>query len=102
MVYQPHGSMTVWGAEYGKALEAIRSVSGCDVNWRPHGVHRWDHVHSPELTASNALLLGKVVVNTHSDVAWLEPHRYSWVLEVAKVTSCAASPQEDGVTLGTR
>ena len=37
-------------------------------------------------------------MSPHSDVAWLEPHRYSWVPVAAKVNSFDASPQEDGVT----
>ena len=98
LVYQPHGSMTVWGAEVATALEAIRSICGCRVHLRPHGVHRPNDVRSPWLTASNAALLGRVVVSPHSDVAWLEPHRYCRVPEAAKVTSSDASPQEHGVS----
>ena len=98
MAYKPHGSMMVWGAGFATALEVIRSLCGCHVHWRPHGVHRPNDVHSPELTASNAALLGRVVVNPHSDVAWLEPHRYCWMPVAAKVTSSDASAQEDGVT----
>ena len=73
VVYQPHGSMTVWGAEYTTALDAIRSMCGCGVHSRQHGAHRPKVVHTPELTASNAALLGRVAVSPHSDVAWLEP-----------------------------
>ena len=98
VVYQPHSSTTVWGAEYTTALHAIKSICGCDVHWRPHGVHRPEAILSPELTASNAALLGRVVLSPHSDVAWLEPHRYCWVPVAAKVTLSDASPREDGVT----
>ena len=31
VVYQPHRSMTMWGAEYTRALPAIKSIGGCDV-----------------------------------------------------------------------
>ena len=34
VVYQPHTSTTVWGAEYTTRLGAIKSVCGCDVHWR--------------------------------------------------------------------
>ena len=34
----------------------------------------------------------------HSDVAWLEPHRYCWVPVATKVTSSDASPQGDDAT----
>ena len=98
VVYQPHGSMAVWGAEFATALEAIWSTCGCEIHWRPHGVHRPNDILSPELTASNAALLGRVVVNSHSDVAWLEPHRYCWVPMAARVTSSDASPQEEGAS----
>ena len=37
------------------------------------------------------------MVSPHSDVAWLEPHSYCWVPVLAKLTSCDACPQEDGV-----
>ena len=49
-----------------------------------------------EWTASNAALLGRVVVSPHSDVVWLEPHRYCLV--ATKVTLSYASSEEDGVT----
>ena len=97
VVYQWHGSMTVWGAEYTPALEAIGSICGCSVHWRPQGVHRPNVVHSPQLTASNAALLRRTVVSAHPDVAWLEPLMYYWVPVAAKVMSSDASPQEDGV-----
>ena len=98
VVYQPHSSTTVWGAEYTTGLDAIKSICGCHVHWRPHGVHQPKGVLCPEVTASNATLLERVLVSPHSDVAWLEPHRYCWVPVAAKVTSSNASPQEDGVT----
>ena len=98
VVYQPHRSTTVWGAEYTTVLDAIKSICGCNVYWRPHGVHQPNVVLSAELTASNAALLGRVVVSPHSDVAWMERQRYCWVPVAAKVTSSDASPQEDGVT----
>ena len=34
----------------------------------------------------------------HSDVVWLEPHRYCWVPVATKVTSSDASPQGDDAT----
>ena len=40
VVYQPVRSTAVWGEEYTKALDAIKSICGCDVHWRPHGVYR--------------------------------------------------------------
>ena len=98
VVYQPHASMAVWGAEFATALEAIGSICGCEIHWRPHEVHRPNDVLSPQLTASNAASLGRVVVSPHSDVAWLEPCRYCWLPVAARVTSSDASPQEDGVT----
>ena len=55
-------------------------------------------VLSPELTASSAASLGKVKQSPHSDVAWLEPHRYCWVPVATKVTSSDASPQGDEAT----
>ena len=55
-------------------------------------------VVSPELTASSAGSLGRVVQSPHSDVAWLEPHRYCWVPVATKVTSSDASPQGDNAT----
>ena len=98
VVYQPACSATVWGAEYTTALEAIKSVCGCDLAWRPHAVYRPKVVLSPELTASSAASLGRVVQSPHSDVAWLEPHRYCWVPVATKVTSSDASPQGDNAT----
>ena len=76
VVYQPLRSTTVWGAVYTTTLDAIKSICGRDIHWRPHGVYRPKLALSPELTAFNAALLGRVVVSPHSDVAWLEPHRY--------------------------
>ena len=87
VVYQPSHSTAVWGAEYTTALDAIKCVCGCDVSWRPHAVYRLKATLSPELTTSNAESLGKVVQSPHSDVAWLEPHRYCWVPAVTKVAS---------------
>ena len=98
MVYQPSCSTTVWGAEYTRALNAIQSVCGCDLAWRPHAVYQPKVGLSPELTASSAASLGKVTQNPHSDVAWLEPHRYCWVSVATKVTSSHASPQGDKAT----
>ena len=51
VVYQPFSSTTVWGAEYTTALDAIQSVCGCDLAWRPHAVYQPKVVLSPELTA---------------------------------------------------
>ena len=48
VVYQPSCSATVWGAEYTTALDAIKSVCGCDLAWRPHAVYRPRVVLSPE------------------------------------------------------
>ena len=87
VVYQPSRSTAVWGAEYTTDLDAIKSVCGCDVLWRPHAVYQPRAAVSPELTASSAESLGKVVQSPHSDVAWLEPHRYCWVPVATKVTS---------------
>ena len=98
VVYQPSCSTAVWGAEFTTALDAIKSVCGCDVAWRPHAVYRPKAVPSPELTASSAASLEKVVQSPHSDVAWLEPHKYCWVAAATKVTSSDTSPQEDGAT----
>ena len=39
VIYQPHRSTTVRGAEYTIGLDAMKSICGCDVHWRPHGVH---------------------------------------------------------------
>ena len=55
-------------------------------------------VLSPELTGSSAASLGKVLQSPHSDVAWLEPHRYCWVPPATKDTSSDASPQGDDAT----
>ena len=98
VVYQPSCSVTVWGAEYTTALEAIKSVCGCDLAWRPHAVYRPKVVLSPELTASSAASLGRVVQSPHSNVVWLEPHRYCWVPVATNVTSSDASPQGDNAT----
>ena len=98
VVYQPLSSTAVWAAEYTTALDTIKSICGCDVHWWPHGVYRAKAVLSPVLTASNVALLGRVVVRPHSDVAWLEPHRYRCVQVAVKVPSFDASPQEDEVT----
>ena len=98
VLYQPSCSATVWGAEYTTAMDAIKSVCGCDLAWRPHAVYRLKVVLSPELTASSAASLGKVVQSPHSDVAWLEPQRYCWVPVATKVTSSDASPQGDDAT----
>ena len=98
VVYQPHGPMAVWDAEFATALEVIGSICGCEIHWRPHEVHRPNDVLSPELTACNAVSLGRAVVSRHLDVAWLEPHRFCWVPVAARITSSDASPQEDGVT----
>ena len=54
-------------------------------------------VLSPELTASSAASLGRLVQSPHSDVAWLGPHRY-WVPVATKVTSSDASLQGDDAT----
>ena len=97
VMYRPHISTNAWGAEYTTALDAIKSIYGCNVHWRPHGVHRPKAVLSPELTTSNAALLGRVVVSPNSDMAWLEPHKYCWVSVAAKVTSFHTSPKEDGI-----
>ena len=53
---------------------------------------------SLELTASSAASLGKVTQSPHSDVAWLEPHRYCWVPAATKVTPFDASPQGEAAT----
>ena len=98
VVYQPSCSATVWGAEYTTALDAIKSVCGCDLAWRRHAVYWPEVVLSPELTASSAASLGRVVQSPHSNVAWLEPHRYCWVPLATKVTSSDASPQGDDAT----
>ena len=76
VVYQPSCSTTVWGAEYTTAHDAINSVCGCHLARRPHAVYQPKVVLSPELTASSAASLGKLMQSPHSDVAWLEPRRY--------------------------
>ena len=86
------------GAEYTTALDAIKSVCGCDVAWRPHAEYRPKAVLSPKLTASSAASLGKVTQSPHSDLAWLKPHWYCLVPGATKVTSSDASPQGDGAT----
>ena len=73
VVYRPSCSRTVWGAEYTTALDAIKSVCGWDLAWRPHAVYQPKVVLSLELTASSAASLGNVTQSPHSDVAWLEP-----------------------------
>ena len=98
VVYQPSCSATVSGAEYTTALDAIKSVCGCDVAWRPYAVYRPKVVLSPKLTASRAASLGRVVQSPHSDVAWVEPDWYCWVPVATKVTSSDASPQGDDTT----
>ena len=98
VVYQPSCSTTVWGADYTTALDAIKSVCGCDLAWRPHAVYRPKVVLSSELTASSAASLGTVVQSPHCDVSWLEPHRYCWVPVATKVRSSDASPQGDDAT----
>ena len=94
----PPAPQQFWGAEYTTALDAIKSVCGCDLAWRPHAVYRPRVVLSPELTACSAATLRRVVQSPHSDVAWLEPHRYCWVPVATKVTSSDASPQGDNAT----
>ena len=96
VVYQP--LTAVRGVEYTTDLAGIKSICGCDIHWRLKGVYRPKAVLSPELTASNAASLGKVVMRPHSYVAWLQPQRYCWVPVVAKVTPSYASPEEDGST----
>ena len=98
VVYQPSCCTTVWGAEYTTALDAIKSVCGCDLAWTPHAVYRPKVILSPELTASSAASLGKVTQSPHSDVAWLESHRYCLLPAATKVTSSDASPHGDGAT----
>ena len=70
----------------------MKSICGCDVHWRQHAVYGPKAALSPEPTAFNAASLGRVVQIPHSDVAWLEPHRYFWVPAAANVTSSDASP----------
>ena len=98
VVYQPPRSTAVWGAEYTTALDAIKSIGGCDVHGWPHAVYRPKAALCPELTPSNAESPGRVVQSPHSDVAWLEPRWYSWVPAAANVTSSDASPQRGGAT----
>ena len=92
VVYHPIRSTAVWGAEYTRALDAMKSICGCDVHLQPHGVYQPTAHLSPHPTASNAASLGRGGVSLHSDVAWLEPRRYCWVPAAVKVTSCDASP----------
>ena len=40
LVYQSSCSTAVWWAEYTTANDAIKSVCGCNVTWRPHAVYR--------------------------------------------------------------
>ena len=98
LVYQPTHSTAVWGAENTTALDAVKSVCGCNVFWQPHAAYQPKTALFPELTVSNAESLGKVVQSPHSEVAWLEPHRYCWVPAAVQVTSPDASPQESGAT----
>ena len=74
VLYQPFCLKTVRGAEYTTALDAIKSVCGCDLAWRPHAVYQPKVVLSPELTGSSTVSLGRVMQRPPSDVAWLEPH----------------------------
>ena len=92
VVYQPSCATTVWGAEYTTALDAINSSWGCDMAWRPHAVYRPKVIVSPDVIASSAASLGKVTQSPHSEVAWLEPHRYCWVPAATKVTLSDALP----------
>ena len=92
VVYKPHGLMTAWEAQFATALGAINSKCGCEVHWWPQGVHRPNDLRSPELTASSATLLERVVASPHSDVAWLGPQRYCWVPVAARDSSPHASP----------
>ena len=98
VVCEPSCSTTVWGAEYTTALDAIKSVCGCDVARRRHAVYRPKVILSLGLTATSAASLGKVTRSPHSDVAWLEPHQYCWVPAATKVTSSDGSPQGDRAT----
>ena len=97
-VYQLSGSTMYWRAEYTTALDAIKSVCGCDQAWRAYAVYRRKVILSPELKASSAVSLGKVTQCPHSDVAWLEPHWYCWDPAATKVTSSDALPRRDGAT----
>ena len=54
VVYQPPRSTEVWGAEYTTALDAIKTICGCQVSWRPYAVYRPKAALFSELTASNA------------------------------------------------
>ena len=98
VVYQPSCSTTVWGAEYTTSLNAIQSVCGCDLAWRPHSVYQPKVVLSPEVTASSAASLGRVTQSPHSNVALLEPDRYCRVSVATKVISPDALPQGDEAT----
>ena len=75
VVYRLPRSTALWRAEYTTALDAIQSICGCVVHWRPHAAYRPQAALSPELTVFNAESLGRVVQSPHSDAAWLEPHR---------------------------
>ena len=65
--------------------------------WGPHDVHRLGNTVFLELVAAATATLGKGVVRPHSDVAWPEPHKYSWTPAAARVTWSDASPWEEGV-----
>ena len=69
VVYQPLRSKAVWGAEYTTALDAIKSICGCNVHWGPHGVYWPKAIFSPGLTASNAASLGRVAMRPNSSRA---------------------------------
>ena len=47
VVYQPPLSTAACGAEYTTALDAIQSICGCYVHWRPHAVYRPQAALSP-------------------------------------------------------
>ena len=98
VVYQPPRSPAVWGAKYTTALDAMKSIRGCNVHWRPLSMYWPGDALSPELTAFYAQALGRVVQSPHSDLAWLEPHRDCCVPTAANVTSSDPSPQEEGAT----
>ena len=52
VVYQPHGFMARWSAEYTTALADVGSLYGFDVNWRPPDIYGpWGKLY-PELTAA--------------------------------------------------
>ena len=75
VLYRPARSTAVWGAEYTAALDAMKSICGCDVHWRPHAMYRPKAALSPEPMDSNAEFPGRMVQSPHSDVAWLKPRR---------------------------